>query len=105
MATRQHITGLTLLIVLLLTCACQREGSFDTIWVVNIETNVKNLPEGVVKAVGKNWPHARIKAAQLQYGNGVWGDYFLTLELPNAHQTCSLLSKTGVVEWIEDCTG
>ena len=96
MAKGQRIAGLSSLLLLLLTGACQSDAW--TFTSVSYDVKVKDLPQDVVKAVDRNWPRAHIESVERLYGGDSWGDYMLVLDLGKDRKVCPLLSKTGKVK-------
>jgi hypothetical protein len=96
MAKGQRIAGLSSLLLLLLMSACQSD-TWDFTF-IDIGVKVKDLPQDVVKAVDRNWPHAHIESVERLYGGDSWGDYALVLDLGKDRKVCPLLSKAGKVK-------
>jgi hypothetical protein len=82
------------LLLLLFACGCH-VGGFG--W-SSLLIEPQDLPRDVTESVSRHWPGARIQAAERIYASDSWGDYELTLEMPEGTAKSVILSKTGVIE-------
>ena len=81
------------LLFLILVSACDRL-SFG----VSMDLGVSKLPPEVTETIHRRWPHARVDSASRSLNRDSWGDYWVTLTLPDGQTDFHQITREGIVK-------
>lgn len=91
---RRILRSSCLLLFLILASACGDGVSTRIYW----DLKVSQLPPEVMKTVQQRWPQARVYSATRSLDFDTWGDYWVTLTLPDGQTDYHQISREGIVK-------
>jgi hypothetical protein len=83
----------SLLMLLIFVLACDRVST-QIYW----DVQVSKLPPAVMKTVQQRWPQARVYSATRSLNLDSWGDYSVTLTLPDGQTDSHQITREGIVK-------